>query len=65
MKEEEHPCDICGGDHEELWSFGEFGDNEFKKRDGHWYCERHFRDKEYTYNKRHEAAIKRERNAGS
>lgn len=32
--------------HEELWSFGPYGDNPLKKEDSEQYCEEHFLKRE-------------------
>lgn len=53
MNKEEWKCCMCpkskAHKHEELWSFGPYGDNPYKKNDsklGNEYCKKHFIEKE-------------------
>ena len=39
--------------YEELNQFGQYGDNARKIKDKHWYCDKHFKEKEEKYDKKH------------
>ena len=58
MSDEDWKCCICAktkaSKHEELWSFGAYGNNQLKKDDAlqkNQYCEEHFKQKEIEYDK--------------
>lgn len=44
-------CDECGISPEELYSFGDFGNNPLKIEDNGQYCKKHFIQKEKEYDK--------------
>lgn len=53
MTKEDWKCAKCpkykAHKHEELYSFGSFGNNEHKKNDNNDYCEEHFKEMEEYY----------------
>lgn len=56
MKDKDYKCTKCSADkaytHEELWKFGDFGNNHFMIEDKNWYCKDHFDQMEAKYNKK-------------
>jgi hypothetical protein len=45
-------CKGARNKHEEVWIFGDFGNNPYKIKDNNEYCEKHFQEMDLKYDKK-------------